>query len=276
VNNNPRVINVQGETGKTMQETMPFVLKEQDDRGVVRLTLNRAQSFNALSHDMLAALHESIEAIQHDENARVVILATSGKAFCAGHDLVEMRANPSQAFYEKLFAQCSQLMLAIRSLPVPVIAQVNGVATAAGCQLVAMCDLAVATDHSRFAVSGVNLGLFCSTPSVALSRNVPMKTAFEMLVTGDFISAQQALDKGLINAVAAPAELEAQTQRIVTRILAKPRHGIAVGKNLFYQQIEQPIAQAYEQAGAVMACNMMHETAQEGVQAFIEKRPPRW
>jgi enoyl-CoA hydratase/carnithine racemase len=205
-----------------------------------------------------------------------VVLAATGKAFCAGHDLKEMRAEPSLAYYQALFAQCAQMMLSIQRLPVPVIARVQGIATAAGCQLVAMCDLAVAATNTKFAVSGVNLGLFCSTPSVALSRNLGRKAAFEMLVTGEFISAAQALDKGLINRVAAPDELDAAVEALVASIVAKPRVAVAMGKALFYRQIETGIEQAYKDAGQTMACNMMEGAALEGVQAFIDKRAPRW
>ncbi len=211
-----------------------------------------------------------------DERARVVVIAAAGKAFCAGHDLKEMRAEPSQAYYERLFAQCGRMMMAIQKLPVPVVARVQGIATAAGCQLVAMCDLAVAARGTRFAVSGVNLGLFCSTPSVALSRNLPRKAAFEMLVTGDFIDADEARARGLVNRVAEPAELDAELERLVARIVAKPRVALAMGKQLFYRQLETGIEAAYDDAGRTMACNMMDVSALEGVQAFIEKRPPRW
>ena len=187
-----------------------------------------------------------------------------------------MRAEPSLAYYERLFAQCGRMMMTIQKLPQPVIARVHGMATAAGCQLVAMCDLAVAASDARFAVSGINVGLFCSTPSVALSRNVPRKAAFEMLVTGDFISADEALTQGLVNHVAAPDALDAEIERLVAAIVAKPRVAIAAGKGLFYRQLEQPIEAAYADAGKTMACNMVDEVAQEGVQAFIDKRPPRW
>jgi enoyl-CoA hydratase/carnithine racemase len=204
------------------------------------------------------------------------VLAASGKAFCAGHDLKEMRAEPSQAYYERLFAQCTKLMMSLQNLPVPVIAKVQGLATAAGCQLVAMCDLAVASSDARFAVSGVNLGLFCSTPSVALSRNLSRKAAFEMLVTGDFISAEQALEKGLVNRVAEPDALDSAVESLVASIAAKPRVAVALGKALFYRQLEVGIAAAYADAGHTMACNMMDASALEGVQAFIDKRPPRW
>jgi enoyl-CoA hydratase/carnithine racemase len=259
-----------------MNNDTSIVLRETDARGVVTITLNRPQAFNALSEDMLAALQQAFDAVARDPTARVVVLAAAGKAFCAGHDLKEMRAAPSQAYYERLFAQCTQMMLSIQRLPVPVIARVQGIATAAGCQLVAMCDLAVASREARFAVSGVNLGLFCSTPSVALARNVSRKAAFEMLVTGDFISAEQAREQGLINRVADADRLDAELQALTASIVAKPRVAVAMGKALFYRQIEKGIAAAYDDAGQTMACNMMDGSALEGVQAFIEKRPPRW
>jgi enoyl-CoA hydratase/carnithine racemase len=253
-----------------------LVLRERDARGVVRLTLNRPQAFNALSEAMLAALQAELGAVAQDETARVVVLGAAGKAFCAGHDLKEMRAEPSLDYYQRLFAQCTAMMLAVQRLPVPVIARVQGVATAAGCQLVAMCDLAVASTEARFAVSGVNFGLFCSTPSVALARNVARKPAFEMLVTGEFIDAETARAQGLVNRVAAPERLDAAVEELVAAIVAKPRMAVAMGKALFYRQLEKGIAAAYEDAGATMACNMMDASALEGVQAFIDKRPPRW
>ena len=253
-----------------------LVLRERDARGVVTLTLNRPQAFNALSEAMLAALQAQIDRVAADPSARVVILAAAGRAFCAGHDLKEMRAEPSQAYYERLFAQCGRMMMSIQQLPMPVIARVQGIATAAGCQLVAMCDLAVASRDARFAVSGVNLGLFCSTPSVALSRNVARKAAFEMLVTGAFISADEALAKGLVNRVAEPAEIDAEIESMVASIVDKPQVAIAMGKQLFYRQIEAGIEAAYADAQHTMACNMMDESALEGVQAFIEKRAPGW
>ena len=211
-----------------------------------------------------------------DPQARVVVIGAAGKAFCAGHDLKEMRAEPSLDYYERLFALCGRMMMTIQKLPVPVIARVHGIATAAGCQLVAMCDLAVAVREARFAVSGINAGLFCSTPSVALSRNVPRKMAFEMLVTGDFISADEARERGLVNRVVEADRLDVEVEALVASIVAKPRISIARGKALFYSQLEQGIEAAYEQAVTTMACNMMDAPALEGVQAFIEKRPPRW
>ena len=254
----------------------PVVLRSQDARGVVTLTLNRPQAFNALSEAMLGALQREFKALVDDELVRVVILAAEGKAFCAGHDLKEMRATPSLDYYQRLFSQCSQLMLTVQRLPAPVIARVQGLATAAGCQLVAMCDLAVASSTARFAVSGVNLGLFCSAPGVALSRNVLRKAAFEMLVTGEFIDAEQARLRGLINRVAEPEQLDAEVEKLVASIIAKPRVAVAMGKELFYRQAELGIAAAYAAAGQTMACNMMDEAALEGVQAFIDKRQPRW
>ena len=261
---------------KPLERQEPVVLRSQDSRGAVTLTLNRPHAFNALSEAMLAALQHEFDAIGEDESARVVLLAAEGKAFCAGHDLKEMRAKPSLEYYERLFSQCSEMMLSIQRLPVPVIAHVQGVATAAGCQLVAMCDLAVAASTAKFAVSGVNLGLFCSAPGVALSRNVSRKAAFEMLVTGEFLSAEEAKVRGLINRVVEPEHLEAEVEKLVAAIIAKPRVAVAMGKEFFYRQIELGIASAYEAAAQTMACNMMDEAALEGVQAFIDKRPASW
>lgn len=256
--------------------TEPLLLTTQDACGVVTLTLNRAQAFNSLSEAMLDALQAALDGIAADERVRVVVIAAAGKAFCAGHDLKEMRAEPSQAYYERLFAQCGRMMMSIQKLPVPVIARVQGIATAAGCQLVAMCDLAVAAREAKFAVSGVNLGLFCSTPSVALSRNLSRKAAFEMLVTGRFISADEALVKGLVNRVVDTEALDAEVEELATSIVAKPRVAIAMGKALFYRQLETDIETAYRDAGQTMACNMMDAAALEGVQAFIDKRAPNW
>ena len=254
----------------------PLVLRDGDSRGVVTLTLNRPEAFNALSEGVLATLQDELDRVARDESARVVVLAAAGKAFCAGHDLKEMRAQPSLEYYQRLFAQCTRMMLTVRRLPVPVIARVQGTATAAGCQLVAQCDLAVASSAARFAVSGVSLGLFCSTPSVPLSRNISSKEAFEMLVTGEFIDAREAKERGLVNRVVAPETLDAEVNKLVDSILAKPRVAIALGKELFYRQAELGIEAAYDLAGQTMACNMMEDAALEGVQAFIEKRPPRW
>ncbi len=254
----------------------PYVLNARDDRGVVTLTLNRPEAYNALSEQMIDALSVELETVAHDGSARVVVLAGAGKAFCAGHDLKQMRAQPSGDYYRALFDRCGRMMLAVLKLDVPVIARVHGIATAAGCQLVAICDLAVASSEARFAVSGVNVGLFCSTPSVTLSRNVGRKAAFEMLVTGAFISADEARDKGLVNRVASPDRLDAEVESLVASIVAKPKVALAMGKQLFYRQLETGIEAALADASQTMACNMMEDTALEGVQAFIEKRPARW
>jgi len=259
-----------------MSSDEPLVVRTQDAHGVVTLTLNRPQAYNALSEAMLAALQKELERVAADPAVRVVVLGGAGKAFCAGHDLREMRAQPSHDYYRRLFGECTRMMLTLRRLPVPVIARVQGVATAAGCQLVAQCDLAVAASSARFAVSGVNLGLFCSTPAVPLTRNVPRKLAFEMLVTGEFIDAPSALARGLVNRVVEPDALDAEVGRLTAAIVAKPRVAIAMGKEIFYAQSELGIEAAYAAAGETMACNMMDEAALEGVQAFIEKRAPRW
>jgi enoyl-CoA hydratase/carnithine racemase len=253
-----------------------LLLVSRDPRGVVTLTLNRPAAFNALSEGLLMALHAALHEVAADDTARVVVIGAAGKAFCAGHDLKEMRAEPSTGYYETLFTLCGRMMMAIQQLPVPVIAKVQGMATAAGCQLVAMCDLAVASSDARFAVSGVNLGLFCSTPSVALSRNLQRKAAFEMLVTGDFISAEEARDKGLVNRVVDAPLLDAEVELWVAKIVAKPRVALAMGKALFYRQLELGMPAAYDDAARTMACNMMDAAALEGVQAFIDKRPPKW
>jgi enoyl-CoA hydratase/carnithine racemase len=257
-------------------EEQALLLRTTDARGVVTLTLNRAQAFNALSEAMLAALHSELAVLAQDERVRVVVLAASGRAFCAGHDLKQMRAEPSLSYYRQLFGQCADVMLALQRLPVPVVAKVQGIATAAGCQLVAMCDLAVAASSAKFAVSGIKLGLFCATPAVALSRNIGRKAAFEMLVTGEFISAEQALAQGLVNRVADPEALDAELERLVAAIVAQPRVAVRMGKALFYRQLETGIEAAYLDAGQTMACNMMDAAALEGVQAFIDKRPPHW
>ena len=256
----------------------PLVIIEKDIYGVpgaVRITLNRADTFNSLSESLIDALQNSLDELA-ESDARVVVLAGAGRAFCAGHDLKEMRATPSFEYYQALFARCSQMMLTIQRMPQPVIARVHGVATAAGCQLVAMCDLAVAASTARFAVSGVNLGLFCSTPSVPLSRNLSRKAAFEMLVTGDYIDAQTACERGLVNRVATPERLDDAIRELVTSISEKPRAAIAAGKSLFYRQLEAGIDTAYQLAGETMARNMLDDAALEGIEAFIQKRAPRW
>ena len=252
------------------------LLESRDARGVVTLTMNRPASFNALSEEMIAALQSAFDRLAGDEAVRAVVLAAQGKAFCAGHNLKEMIARPELGYYQKLFAQCSRMMLAIQKLPVPVIARVQGIATAAGCQLVAQCDLAVASTEARFAVSGVNFGLFCSTPSVPLLRNVPAKQAMEMLVTGEFIDAEEARSRGLVNHAVPPGQVDAQIARLEDSILAKPRIALAMGKELFYRQREMGIEAAYQLAAQTMAANMMDGCALEGVTAFTEKRTPNW
>jgi len=246
-----------------------------DVRGIVRLTLNRPDAFNALSEALLDQIQTHLAEIAKSD-ARVVVIAGAGRAFCAGHDLKEMRAEPSLAYYQSLFARCTKMMLAIQRMPQPVIARVHGIATAAGCQLVASCDLAVAADTARFAVSGVNLGLFCATPSVPLSRNVSRKAALDMLLTGEFIDAMAAKQQGLVNRVVPLDMLDAEVAALAKSICAKPRAAVEAGKGLFYRQLEMGIEAAYQLAGQTMACNMMDESALEGVQAFIDKRPPDW
>lgn len=254
----------------------PLLLCTRDARGVYHLVLNQPASFNALGEDMLTALQSALDDIAGDSLARAVVLSARGKAFCAGHNLKEMRANFELGYYQKLFAQCSRVMLSLQNLPVPVIAQVQGLATAAGCQLVAQSDLAVAADSASFGVNGIDVGLFCATPSVPLVRNMLPKQAMEMLLTGEFITAGEAKSRGLVNRVVPLDRLDDEVENMVQAILSKPRESIAMGKLLFYKQRETGIEAAYQLAGQAMACNMMHPAAQEGVQAFIEKRPPQW
>jgi enoyl-CoA hydratase/carnithine racemase len=247
-----------------------------DRDGVATLTLNRPRQFNAISLAMLDELQRQLDALALDTSARVVVIAGAGGAFSGGHDLKEMMGNRTEPFVGGLFERCARAMLAMQALPQPVIARVHGIATAAGCQLVAACDLAVASSEARFATSGINFGLFCATPAVPVSRNVLRKRAFEMLFTGDFVDAATALDWGLVNRVVAPGELDAAVAALARSIVAKPREVVAAGKRLFYQQLEAPIAQAYAAASTAITCNMLGDDAAEGVGAFIEKRPPRW
>jgi len=254
----------------------PLILKEQQG-GVVFLTLNRPQARNALSQVMLDTLLAEFDAIAADKSAFVVVLAGAGPAFCSGHDLKEMRATGFERGYaEKLFATCGKLMQRIVSLPQPVIARVHGIATAAGAQLVASCDLAIAADSSRFATPGVNIGFFCSTPMVALSRNVGHKHAMQMLLTGDFIDAPTALRFGLVNEIVPEPDLDAAVSALATKIASKSRHTLAIGKEAFYRQAELPLAEAYTYAQGVMVGNLQALDAQEGISAFIDKRPPVW
>lgn len=253
-----------------------LLTRSEDAPGVVRLTLMRPDAFNALSEGLLDALTDALQTIASEEAVRVVVLAAAGRAFCAGHDLREMRASPSHDYYRGLFDRCTRMMMAIQRMPQPVIARVQGIATAAGCQLVAMCDLAVAAEDARFAVSGVNLGLFCATPGVALSRNIGRKQAMEMLLTGEMISAAEARERGLVNRVVPAERLDAEVGTLAASICAKPAAAVAAGKGLFYRQLEMGIEAAYQLAGNTMACNMMDQSALEGVQAFLEKRSPAW
>lgn len=259
----------------TQDNAAPLVLRE-NAGGLATLRLNRPLQFNALSEAMLAALQAELDIIAGQPEVRCVVLAAEGRAFCAGHDLREMQATPSLDYYKTLFAQCSRVMRWIQELPVPVIARVHGIATAAGCQLVASCDLAVAGASARFAVSGINVGLFCATPSVALSRNVSAKRAFEMLVTGRFIDAITAADWGLINTAVPDEALDEQVALLAQSIMDKSPAAVRHGKAMFYRQRQMALAEAYAYAGEVMAKNMMEEDAQEGVAAFLEKRSPNW
>lgn len=257
------------------------VLRAQPAAGVVRLTLNRPKAYNSLSVGLMTALQAELDAIKAarakgDSSVKVVILAANGPGFCAGHDLKEVRANPGRQQYEALFRQCSMLMQSVVALPQPVIAQVHGVASAAGCQLVASCDLAVAADTARFATPGVNIGLFCSTPMVALSRNVSRKHAMEMLLTGDLLPAARAAEIGLVNRVVPEAGLSDAALALAQQIAEKSPLTVKIGKEAFYRQIEMPLAQAYDYASRVMTENMLARDAEEGIDAFIEKRDPKW
>ena len=254
----------------------PPVLLRATSQGVATLTLNRPAQFNALSAGLLGALHAELDALAADESVRVVVITGAGRAFCAGHDLREMQSTPNQGEVQALFDSCSAAMQKLVALPQPVIAAVNGLATAAGCQLVAQCDLAIAADNARFAVSGVNLGLFCSTPAVALTRNVSRKHAAEMLFTGEFIEAEQALEWGLVNRVAPADRLMESVHELANNLLSKPRDVLALGKALFYRQLEESLPAAYADASRTIACNMVGDSAREGVRAFLEKRPPDW
>ena len=254
----------------------PLVLRLDRADGLTTLTLNRPGQFNSLSKDMLTAVKAELDAIAADEAIRVVVIAGAGKAFCAGHDLKEMRANHSKAFMQALFKQCGELMLTLTQMPQPVIARVHGIATAAGCQLVSMCDLAVAADVAKFAVSGINVGLFCSTPAVGLARNLGRKAALEMLLTGEFIDAMEAKAKGLVNRVAPADALDAEIERLAQSIIAKSAIAVRIGKGMFYQQLEMGLVEAYDYASEVMACNMMSDDAGEGIDAFMQKRKPAY
>jgi enoyl-CoA hydratase/carnithine racemase len=259
-----------------MTDTETPYVRRQDQGGIATLTLNRPAQFNSLSAAMLTALQTELDAIAKDKSVRVVVMAAEGKAFCAGHDLKEMRANPAKEFQQALFRQCGKMMMTLTQLPQPVIARVHGIATAAGCQLVSMCDLAVSADVAKYAVSGINLGLFCSTPSVGLARNMGRKQAMEMLLTGEFIDALEAQRRGLVNRVVPPDMLDAEVARLCAAIVGKSSVAVAMGKQMFYKQLEMGLDGAYQYAAEVMACNMMTEDAQHGLDCFIEKRKPTW
>jgi enoyl-CoA hydratase/carnithine racemase len=255
------------------QADQPFL--QRDDRdGVCTLTLNRPQQMNLLTSQMLAALQKEFDQLKNDPKARVVILAATGKGFCAGHDLKEIKALREQPKIEQLFAQCSRMMQTIPVLPQPVIARVQGAAAAAGCQLVAQCDLAVAADSAKFVTSGVTWGFFCSTPGVAVGRNLQRKHAMEMLLTGDPIDAQRAMEWGLVNKVVPAAELDAETWSLARKIAEKPPSTVAAGKRGFYQQMDMDLGKAYELAGRVIASSFAHDEGRAGMEAFIDKKPP--
>ena len=252
----------------------PLRIDHQD--GVATLTLNRPEQYNALSSELLSALETALTDLEEDPDLKCVILQGAGKAFCAGHDLKQMRAHPDRSYYQDLFGQCGRVMQGIVNLPVPVIAKVHGMATAAGCQLVASCDLAIAADTAKFAVSGINVGLFCSTPAVALTRNMPIKKAFEMLVTGHFVDAQYAADNGLINRAVPADQLDTEVQALADVITAKSPVAVRTGKAMYKRQAGMGLHDAYEYASEIMAGNMMRDDACEGIDAFIQKRPPVW
>tara|TARA_R110002110_G_scaffold18498_5_gene77614 strand:- start:547 stop:1335 length:789 start_codon:yes stop_codon:yes gene_type:complete len=252
------------------------ILLRADADGVATLTLNRPAARNALSTGLMSALQAEIDAIASDPAVRVVVIAANGPAFCAGHDLREVRGTPTRTAYEALFAQCSALMLSIMRLPQPVIARVQATATAAGCQLVATCDLAVAAESAKFATPGVNIGLFCSTPMVAVSRNLGRKQTMEMLLTGDMIDANAALEAGLVNKSVPDTELDTAIGEYCTQIVSKSPLTLKIGKEAFYRQLEMPLDDAYAYASEVMVTNMLARDAGEGIDAFLEKRAPEW
>ncbi len=257
-----------------MRET--GVLLHGHEDGVTTLTLNRPGRFNALSDELIEQMLEALEEVARDESTRVVILAGAGDAFCAGHDLKEMRRNPGRQQYHRQFSKSGKMMTMLATIPQPVIARVHGMAVAAGCQLVASCDLAVASSQASFAVSGVKLGLFCSTPAVALSRNISRKRALEMLLTGDFISAETAAGYGLVNRTVEPGLLDGTVRAMADSIAAHPPRVVALGKQMFYRQLEQQTTEAYLGATDVISGNMLLEETVEGIDAFIEKRKPDW
>ncbi|MBV7393382.1 enoyl-CoA hydratase [Mameliella sp. DP3N28-2] len=257
------------------------ILERRDAGGIAYLHMNSPDRLNALSDEMLAALQGQIDALAEDRDTRVVVISGAGKAFCAGHDLKQMQAgrqaeDGGKAYFTDLFGRCAKVMTGLTRLPQPVIAQVHGIATAAGCQMVASCDLAVAAEGTRFGVNGVNIGLFCSTPMVALSRNVHRKKAFEMLTTGRFLSAQEAESAGLINKVVAAEHLATTTQELADTLAGKLTAAVKIGKSAFYEQMTMGLDEAYAYTGQVMVENMLWRDTDEGISAFLEKRPPDW
>ena len=257
------------------------LLERHDTNAIAHLKMNAPEKLNALSEEMLSALQSQFDSLQNDRHIRAVILSGAGKAFCAGHDLKEMTAgrqaeDGGKAYFIELFQKCARMMTSIQNLPQPVIAQVHGIATAAGCQMVASCDMAVAADSTRFGVNGVNIGLFCSTPMVALSRNIPRKQAFEMLTTGQFINAERARELGLVNRIASEDGLQAATVELAETVASKLAVAVKIGKEAFYNQLQMPISDAYDYTGSVMAENMLFRDTEEGISAFIEKRDPNW
>lgn len=257
------------------------ILERHDDEAIAHLMLNAPDRLNALSDEMLAALQTELDSLKNETSIRCVVLSGAGKAFCAGHDLKQMTAgrqaaDGGKAYFKDLFERCARMMMSIQSIPQPVIAQVHGIATAAGCQIVASCDLAVATTETRFGVNGVNIGLFCSTPMVALSRNIPRKMAFEMLTTGAFIDANRAAELGLINRAVSPDSLETETRALADTIATKLGVAVKIGKQAYYEQMQMPLSQAYAYTGEVMVENMLYRDTEEGIAAFLDKRPPDW
>ncbi len=254
----------------------PILLRNDKD-GIATLTLNRPEKYNALSTELMDLIQKELDALAFDKTIRAVILAANGKAFCAGHDLNEMSDDPGPKAIQALFDQCSKMMVTLTTIPQPVIARVHGMATAAGCQLVAQCDLAIAAEGVRFATSGINVGLFCGTPMVAVTRNLPRKQAMEMLLTGEFIDASTAAQYGLINRIVAPDQLDADVQTLAEKIAAQGPAFIAAGKHLFYRQIEDGLAGAYQEATQTMVDNMQRDDTREGIEAFLDKRDmPNW
>lgn len=257
------------------------ILERSDTGAVAHLNMNAPERLNALSDEMLAALQEEFDRLMNDRTIRAVILSGAGKAFCAGHDLKQMTAgrqaeDGGKAYFKDLFDRCARMMMTVQQLPQPVIAQVHGIATAAGCQLVATCDLAIAAEGTKFGVNGVNIGLFCSTPMVALSRNIPRKQAFEMLTTGHFIDATRAEELGLINRRVPAENLSDETTKLAETLAGKLGAAVKIGKQAFYQQLQMPLDQAYGYTGDVMVENMLYRDTEEGIAAFIEKRDPDW